>query len=181
MYVSTGGGVTYQWLRDGTYIPGATDSNYTATTAGIYSVIISNGFCSRTVTSINVVSMSLPAISFTSPNVLYTSSYYTYQWFKNGIAIVGATNGIFDETGPGVYTVEVWDVTGCFDTSAPYTVYTGGTTSGVSNVVTGADIKVYPNPATSIVRIDAPEKVSVALVGMDGKILIDQKKRPNWT
>lgn len=35
-----------------------------------------------------------------------------------------------------------------------------------------AAIKVYPNPATSLIHIDAAVKVSAVILGMDGKIAI---------
>ena len=174
----TASGVTYEWLRNSTIIPGATDSVYTATSAGIYTVVISNGICSRTLPSINIVTMAVPAISFTAPDILYTSSYYAYQWFKNGVAIVGATSNIFHETGAGVYKVEVWDAAGCFDTSVSYTV-SGSGTNGVNTIVGGMDIKVYPNPASTMVHIDAPVKVNVSVLSIDGKLLIEQKDAGN--
>ncbi len=42
---STGGGYTYQWQVGGTNITGATSATYTATTSGIYNVVITQGSC----------------------------------------------------------------------------------------------------------------------------------------
>jgi PKD repeat protein len=38
------GGATYQWLNNGVVIPGATSQNYTASTSGLYSVIVTNSY-----------------------------------------------------------------------------------------------------------------------------------------
>jgi len=40
---ATGTYATYQWMKDGALIPGATDSNYTVTENGDYRVIVTNG------------------------------------------------------------------------------------------------------------------------------------------
>jgi len=47
--------------------------------------------------------------------------------------------------------------------------------SGVSGVLKVADIKLYPNPANSMLNISAAEKVNVAVMSVDGKVLIEQK------
>ncbi|MBO0933817.1 hypothetical protein [Fibrella aquatilis] len=54
----TATGQTYQWLRDGTVITGATTSTYTATQAGSYVVVVTGGGCVATSTA-TVVSIIL--------------------------------------------------------------------------------------------------------------------------
>ena len=164
-------GITYQWLFNGVVIPGATNSGYTADSAGNYSLVISNGVCNQTITGTVVSNQPNPVIGFTAPNILYTGSFFSYQWYKNGVAIPGATSSTYSEMGAGNYTVVVTDINGCSDTSAVHTI--GGGTTGINNVAV-AGIKVYPNPATSILTVDAPVKVNVSLLGVDGKLLIQQ-------
>lgn len=45
---NTGTGLTYQWIRDGQSIAGATQVTYTAQQPGSYAVVVSNGECSAT-------------------------------------------------------------------------------------------------------------------------------------
>lgn len=46
---NTGSGLTYQWYRNGVPLTGVTNSSYTATQGGLYSVIVTNAFgCSFT-------------------------------------------------------------------------------------------------------------------------------------
>ena len=174
MHVSTTStGMTYQWLLNGNVIPGATNSSYNTDSAGTYSLVVNNGTCSETIAGTVVSLPPNPVISFTSPNILYTGSFFSYQWFKNGVAIPGATSSLYHETGSGLYSVVVTDINGCTDTSAGYTIHSG--TTGVGTTQSVADIRIYPNPATSVLTIDAPEKVNISLLSVDGKVLIEQK------
>ena len=63
----------------------------------------------------------------------------------------------------------VTDGNGCTVTSAVYAIV------GVNVVVNNIDIKVYPNPATSVIRIEAPIKVNAIILSVDGKILMQGK------
>jgi hypothetical protein len=45
---------------------------------------------------------------------------YTHQWYRNGVAIPGATRERFTPTEPGTYTVTVFDIAGCNATSDPF-------------------------------------------------------------
>ncbi len=172
--MSTGGaGLTYQWFQDGIMIPGATDSSYTTTTTGSFKVVVSNGVCNVTLTGTSVImAPPNPVIAFTPPDILYTSSFVTYQWFLNWVAIPGATSNLIHEVGNGQYYVVVTDVNGCSDTSGQYSVVV---VNGVKTVLDPATIKIYPNPASSVLHIDAPVKVNVSIVSIDGKVLIEQK------
>ncbi len=151
-------------------IPGATDSAYTVTTAGTYEVVLNNGSCSEVFASVITLAPD-PVISFTAPDVLYTGSYTSYQWFLNGVAIPGQTSSLIHETSGGAYTVVVGDGNGCTDTSAVYSVIS----TGINNVTIAQDTRIYPNPATNVLHIDAPVAVNVSIFSVDGKILISQK------
>lgn len=175
MHITTAGtGVTYQWLLNGGALAGATDVNYTATSIGIYSAVIDNGICSGTIPGPTVVSPPNPIISFTPPNTLFTGSFPAYQWFVNGTPIPGANGSSIHAVSAGTYKVVVTDFNGCSDTSGGYVV-TGPGVNNVNGVTNGGDVKVYPNPATSVVRIDAPVSVNVSIVSIDGKVLISKK------
>ncbi len=58
--LSVTGGVSYQWYQDGTAIPGATESSYTVTENGLYSVVVTdaNG-CTGTSGEVNMIIQSI--------------------------------------------------------------------------------------------------------------------------
>ena len=60
----TGGWTTYQWLDNGAPIGGATNASYDITSAGNYSLVVSNGICVDTTAGIAVTVASLPTVSF---------------------------------------------------------------------------------------------------------------------
>ena len=71
-----------------------------------------------------------------------------------------------------IYTVVVGDVNGCSDSSGIFVV--PGTPASVNNVISAASIRIYPNPVSSILYIDAPGKTFVSVISADGKVLIDR-------
>ncbi len=63
---NTGTGLIYQWENNGTNITGATSASYTATTAGSYTVVVTNSNgCSATATA-TTVTLALPTASITA-------------------------------------------------------------------------------------------------------------------
>jgi hypothetical protein len=164
-------GFTYQWFRNGVAVAGATSTSLTTDSAGTYTVLVSNGTCSVTISSVRVTTFTAPVINVATGTLLYTGTYAYYQWYLNGVAISGANSNIYNASLPGVYTIVVRSASGCVDTSAGYVVSGGGGTV-VANL-NAQDIKLYPNPTTSIVRIDAPLAVDVVIMSIDGKVVME--------
>jgi len=168
-------GITYQWYRNDTILVGGVFSWWLATTAGTYTAVIDNGTCTETLPGTNVIAPTVPVISYDTPaHLLFTGTYATYQWFKNGVAIPGATsNNVAYGTNADVFIVVVSDGNGCTDTSAAYIV------PGDVKVVdpqSAINVKIYPNPVSSILHIDAPVKVFVSVASMDGKVLMERRE-----
>lgn len=160
-------GTSYQWSVGGTAIAGATNHNYIATTPGIYTLAMDNGVCAWTLPGKTVLTDPIAVISYnTTGNYLYTGTFSTYQWFRNGVAISGATSGILLSPAPGSYSVVVADITGCTDTAAAYTILPTGINTPVQSVV----VKVFPNPASDMIFIDAPVNVHAVVLSPDGRI-----------
>ena len=164
-------GVTgYQWLDGGVAISGATSASYMADSAGTYTVQLTEGSCTVTVSgSVNVVAPPAPVILHGAGNLLYTGTFASYQWYRNGAMILGATTSTYSVPEPGVYTVVVTDANGCAVTSGAYVV----SPDGVATVSVN-DINLYPNPARSEIRIDAPVKINITILSPDGKVVIRQ-------
>ena len=128
---------TYQWQLGGTNIFGATNTSYTATTAGNYTLIESNVYgCSTTSATQTVVVNPLPLSVITAATsttfcaggsvVLSAAAVagYNYQWYKNGALITGASTANYTATTAGIYKVQVTNgTTGCSSiSSTPDTV-----------------------------------------------------------
>jgi parallel beta-helix repeat protein len=66
---ATAGGVSYQWVLDGSPITNANASSFTATASGAYSVTVGNGNgCTVTSAAVNVTSKPLPVANITAPS-----------------------------------------------------------------------------------------------------------------
>lgn len=105
-----------------------------------------------------------------------SQSYYSYQWYLNGLAILGATDSTYTVTENGDYTVVVTNSKGCVDTSIAYKVTNvydeppEGTVI-VPSVLAGDYIKIYPNPANNILHIQTPVSVNIRVNSIDGRRL----------
>ena len=171
--------VTYQWYFNGAAIPGATGPTYNTALPGNYSVQITiPGSCTMTTLSVPVTEHPLPdpIVSY-SGGYFHTAPYYvTYQWYKELIPIGGATLDSTISLGAGNYKVQVTDTFGCQSYSDVY-VFNGetggsGGTTGVQNTYKG-DIKIYPNPAQTMVHIDAAIQVRAVITSVDGRTVLN--------
>ena len=170
--VSLDSNLSYQWYHNGTAMAGYTDSAYLIDTPGIYSVVVSHGCLTETLPAVTILAPPHPVIGLSGTDLLYTGSYTTYQWYLNGSPIPGAVSSVHVASTPGVYSVEVTDGNGCPVMSAPDTLLTLSV-PGVT--VSGSSIRVYPNPATTSIHIDATVTVNVSIMTTLGKIAIEKK------
>jgi hypothetical protein len=138
---ATGGGVSYQWWKNGQVIPGANSSvlNFSSvqlTDAGNYFVVLSNSAGSVPSESAVLTVISMP--HFITPPVatgvadgesasLFAdvggTGPFTYQWFKDGTAIQDAIDSIYtifeaSSADEGNYSIQVWNMDGRSITSA---------------------------------------------------------------
>jgi hypothetical protein len=142
---------------------------------GDYTVDITiGGACTMTTLAVHVTEFPLPdPIVNYSPtsHIFFTGNFYvTYQWYRNTAAIGGATSFSTADIGNGAYTVRVTDTNGCQSVSDAY-IFAGSTT-GVPNV-NKTDVTIYPNPAQSIVHIEAAFPVRVIISSVDGRSVLD--------
>jgi len=128
-----GSNYTYQWKRNNVDIVGATNYSYAETLAGNYKCNITNA-CSTITT--NTVALSLtqspsavitPPVStvICSPSSLVLSANSvanaTYQWYRNGAAVINATQPSLVVTTAGTYTIST-TANGCNTLSAPVVI-----------------------------------------------------------
>ena len=147
----TGSTLTYEWHRNNTLLLTAHDSTLSVTGqagAGTYRLYVSNGSCGEwsapfevtydplgTVTRPRVlvanggVICSPNAVGLWLENYADYSATATYQWFKNGVEIPGATLVSYETNEEGRYRIEVADGN-CTSSSAEDTLkfnISGGT------------------------------------------------------
>jgi gliding motility-associated-like protein len=127
------GGTNYQWLLNGSPIPGATGGSFTTNIGGIYSVIaISAAGCTQQSQNATLSIYPSPVAQIASsgstticsgePLTLFGAGGLVYQWQLNGGNISGANGGSLEPFASGSYTVIATSANGCKDTSAAVTV-----------------------------------------------------------
>jgi hypothetical protein len=174
--VATGTSLTYQWLKNGGPIGGATSATYSinpvaAGDAGTYSVVVT-GICGSPVTSGNATlgTNAAPTIT-TQPltqgacignpvnfSVVASGGGLTYQWFKNGNPIGGAINStftipVFAATDAGNYTVSI---------TSPCAT---NTTSNIAVLSVNTNAAITTQPQTQVACAGTPATFSVTATG----------------
>lgn len=145
-------GCTYQWFRNDVLIPGATQFNYTTNILGTYKVELTYANSCKSFSD-NVISLSAerfqpqigPAIAYlcnNEPTVIGMEGFFrvpplwSYQWYRNGVAISGSTGFNHDALTPGSYYVEVTNINGC--TVASNTISVQSSTAGANPSISSA-------------------------------------------
>ncbi|MBK7440555.1 MAG: T9SS type A sorting domain-containing protein [Bacteroidetes bacterium] len=188
---NSGVGYSYQWKRNGTNIAGATNMTYNASKNGSFTVMVTvPGGCSDLSDAVVVTLLSSPTATITNvtgftdlctanPIKLKTSGgvSLTYQWFRNGNIIAGATSNIYNVTTGGNYAVEVTNTaTGCSQRSPKYTI-TQSCKEGDVAGIESSSFNVYPNPSNGTFTIDLSiignetESADILLFNMVGEVV----------
>jgi|GEM_PF-3648341 len=102
--------------------------------------------------------VSLPKLTVTAiGNLLVSSSKVNNQWFKDGLAISGATNLSYQVTASGVYNVGVVE-NGCLGKSENITL---AITALADEVITS--VEVFPNPVKGVLTVKLPSELEQEL------------------
>ncbi|MFZ1593684.1 MAG: MopE-related protein, partial [Chitinophagales bacterium] len=187
-------GTSLQWKKNGATIPGATGESYVATTKGNYSCVTTSVCASMESTPIfvNVIK---------NPNAIITAAGATtfcvggsvvlnanagaglsYQWYKNGIEMPGATTISYTATTAGIYKCKVIKTaSGCFKMSNGITV----TVPCKEGEMLNGSLSVYPNPATNNVQIEIiqiiQEQATLQIINTIGQIVYSTTIATNQT
>jgi uncharacterized repeat protein (TIGR03803 family) len=123
----------YQWQLNGANLAGATNSGYTTTNAGSYTVVVSNvvGVVTSAPPAVLTLKVGFPTLVLLPVSQTVSagsSATFTvsatgspglyYQWQLNGVNLAEATNTSYTTTNAGNYTVVVSNAVGVV-TSAP--------------------------------------------------------------
>ena len=102
----------------------------------------------------NVGSTSVCVGSFVKLYNTDNNATYTRKWLKDGVAITGATDSVYNATASGLYSLVTFNSTGCVDTSAVIAVtttpYTSNTTiaSNCDSYTWSVDNMMYTQSGT---------------------------------
>jgi hypothetical protein len=159
--------LTYQWRKDGVALSGATSATFTLATtsasdAGTYSVVVTNGAGSVTSTgaalTVNAAPVA-PAITVQPAASTVTAGQaasfsvtamgtapLTYQWRKDGVALSGATSAIVtlattSASDAGTYSVVVTNGVGSVTSSGAALTVSPPKSSRIANVSIRATLK----------------------------------------
>jgi len=168
-----------QWHKDGTAISGATSQTYSATTSGVYTVVVTTSGCDSpasyaTTVTVNTIPTK-PTISAGSATTFCTGSSVELsssattgnQWYKDGIAISGATAQTYSATTSGAYTVVVTR-TGCESPASDATTVTVNNCISLTNdAVTGINGKTGNSNVINALTNDKLNGVAVAIADVN--------------
>ncbi|MBC8046216.1 MAG: T9SS type A sorting domain-containing protein [Fimbriimonadaceae bacterium] len=182
---NTGTGLTYQWYKNGNPIAGQTSKKYKAKAAGTYTVKVTNAAgCSATSAGVIVSILPGPTVSFSTPNgldlcapgdvVLSTHGVAgtTFQWYKNNVAIAGATDAEYIATSTGTYYLIATNSEGCSKKSKVKTVISS---CRMQSEGERSWMNIYPNPteADVIITYDVAQdaNVTIEVTDIQGRLI----------
>lgn len=108
-----------------------------------------------------------------------TNIGWTYQWFKDGIQINGATADTLFVTQTGNYTVRVDD--GTCNLTSPITDVLVINCAGISESSENSNYRAFPNPTQNLLRVERKTNTSIdsyRILDLSGRIL--EENRPVW-
>jgi len=145
-------------------------------TSGEYYVTVTDeNNCSNSDT-INITFHQLPLVDLGRDTTIYTndeitlnagSNYSVYQWNNGSTNQTFTINGSLVVIGEHKYSVTVTDKNNCSNSDTITII--------VKNTTGSFEIKLYPNPANSIINIDFvtknQTKISLSVVNIEGKVI----------
>jgi hypothetical protein len=166
-------GYKYEWFKDGNPMGiDTTKDRITVDTTGYYMVRMTDIYTCTVNSNGSSISqypeMVKPTIVRTGSVLKLSATYASYQWYRNGKIITGATSKTYTLSFDGDYHVVVLDANGCEGTSEVLQVHA----LGINPAEAQGGIRVYPNPTQGKVIIDAGAKINVIVTDITGRELL---------
>lgn len=189
-------GMIYQWYVGNTLFNNSSVPLQQVTTSGTFKVmVVDSNNCSSKLSSSNVKTkvnaIPIATISFMGNGIIpingilklnaSPSSGVSWQWYKDGNVISGATNKTFFATTAGAYSVEVSKL-GCTSFSAAALLTTA---SNKEALLTSENEQwmVYPNPVQNILFVaykgENKFQTEVKLINATGQLVFQSTENEN--
>ncbi|MES2477930.1 MAG: T9SS type A sorting domain-containing protein [Bacteroidota bacterium] len=166
----------YEWFKDGLDMGLDTTTNKTPVNlSGIYHIRITDYYkCvlnTNFVTVTTYPALAKPVIIRLGSVLKLSSTYASYQWYRNGKIIPGATSSSYTMTHDGDYHVVVTDKNDCEAESDAYNYNSLGVK--IQNNIKG--IKIYPNPSNGTVWIESNQSVNIQVLDATGRKILSKE------
>jgi hypothetical protein len=167
----------YQWYSfNGTILSGANTLTPLVEGAGTYYLQVSNvllGTCDA-IDSV-VVHLNTEPIVTAIGDSLTSTPATSYQWYRNGVLIPGATDQLYVAIQGGDYSVETTDSLGCSSFSNVVTVVI----AGIQDEPAQVSFSIHPNPVSSQLRVNLAGVVtsnySIRIYSIMGSLQLELK------
>lgn len=153
---------------------------------GVYTAVLSNDTCDASATTYVEVFNPPPvsAVNIFSGNILQpvlNSQAFTYQWYRNGLLIAGATAVTYQADSSGSYTVEIRNAAGCKTMSLAYVLVPTGIYD-----LPAQPFNVYMLPTGNEIGVqlfdkNCQEDIVYKLTDVAGKLIDSRKLSCNQT
>lgn len=182
--------VTYQWRRNNVDIPGATQSTYTASEMGLYTVAVSSATCGTSASEPTRLDFRpIPVLS----NVIKNASCAACADGEIAISASGGlppyrysldgrnfySSRIFVNLTRGDYTVTVRDSAGCLVAAE---VQVGVEPTSRKATLDESNVSVYPNPTRGQITVSIKnpplQPIQVSMYDLLGKRIMSQRVMP---
>lgn len=168
LIVQVDGNYDYYMIQDGG-TPQFFENSYAITSSGDYDILVSDGACEETFSLPFEVIFYPPLVPVITQdeNVLTSSPALSYQWLKNGSAILGATAQTLIVEESADYSVETLDINGCEAASEPLSVIISS-----AHNLSSSPFRVFPNPTQDRFLVEGTENALVlTLIHANGYVL----------
>jgi|GEM_PF-199949 len=164
-----------RWRRNGVEIPGQTGKTLEVSEPGKYHAVIRYaGGCLSESVDVEIKVNPLPSGEIlVDGNILRApEGNFTYQWFRNGEKLSGATARVLTVDSMGEYSVELTSASGCVARLKSVTVTVSGL--GGNWVKPPVELILFPNPASVKIQLLLPndallETSAIQVYSLEGK------------
>lgn len=189
LQADTDAGSSLQWQKDGVAINGSTLPSYAVSQSGAYAVAVSLNGCQAISAPVSVTVKEGVNASITPQGstqvyapatvglLASSGTGYTYQWYKDGAAISGATSLSYAADKSGSFAVLITGANGCSATAAAVTVRID-ILLAVDPALGLGDWQLTPNPVERTCTVSfgpsGSGPVTLLLTDASGRIVLRQ-------
>jgi hypothetical protein len=167
---------SYLWSTGETTSTITVDGSLTGPGTFNYGVTVTDASGVQSTDNVDIVVVSPPAVSLASTDTVNISGVTSFaldagSGFSSYLWDDGSNGQLRVVTIDGSYWVRVSDQYGCFASDTVYVQFILG-----HNEISGAEVRIYPNPADDIINIEvggtySPSKLSYRLLSLSGQVV----------